>query len=512
VTAARDNREGSPPPIRVALRSSGISVAGVFASAVLQFLLLILVTRGTGSQGAGVFFESLAIFAIAATIAQLGTDTAMVRLLPQHALFRPADARETYKVAIVPVLVAATLASVALWVVAPSLSRVLFGGEDPAEMARYLRMLAPFLPISAATVVTLAATRGLGNVHPYVLVQNVGLPAARLVTVGLAISAGLSSGSMAVAWALPSILGLLAAWIVLQRRLRRVEGAAASARRRVAIASEVWHFAGPRAMATSFGVVTTWVDVVLVGALVGTREAGIYAATSRLAVIGAYGLEAVGTALAPIFSRLIAKGERANVQSLLESATCWVMVALWPLYLVLAFFPTSALAIFGSGFSEGAAALTVLSVAMLVNLGTGNVSVVLLMAGKSWWNLSNAAIAATANVLLNLVLIPRIGIVGAAYAWSASIFLVNGLAVTEVWRTLGIRPFGRNYLVAASGPLVTFGILCWLLRVWAGDEPKAMVTAILLSIPPYAAILWRTRDSLGWNELRALGRDAPDPT
>jgi hypothetical protein len=89
---------------------------------------------------------------------------------------------------------------------------------------------------------------------------------------------------------------------------------------------------------------------------------------------------------------------------------------------------------------------------------------------------------------------------------------VNGLAVAEVWRALRVHPFGRSYIVAASSSLITFGLVCWLSRGSTGDQPKAMVAAILFSIPLYAAVLWRARDSLGWNELRAIGRVAADPT
>ena len=43
--------------------------------------------------------------------------------------------------------------------------------------------------------------------------------------------------------------------------------------------------------------------------------------------------------------------------------------------------------------------------AMLVSMATGPVDTVLLMAGKSGWNLANTAVALTLNVGLNLVLI-----------------------------------------------------------------------------------------------------------
>lgn len=86
---------------------------------------------------------------------------------------------------------------------------------------------------------------------------------------------------------------------------------------------------------------------------------------------------------------------------------------------------------------------------MLVASGIGAVDVVLLMGGKSIWNLANTVASLTLNLVLNLLLIPRLGITGAAIAWSVSI-LVNNLApLTHVWAFLWLHPFGSAVARAA---------------------------------------------------------------
>ena len=118
------------------------------------------------------------------------------------------------------------------------------------------------------------------------------------------------------------------------------------------------------------------------------------------------------------------------------------MAASLPIYITLALFPQYLLHVFGAQFSVGHTALAILSLAMLVNVSTGNVTAVLLMGGKSSWNLMNAFGALTINVILNLTLIPRFGMVGAAIAWGASIAAQNLAAVIQVRALLGLRPFG----------------------------------------------------------------------
>jgi hypothetical protein len=197
----------------------------------------------------------------------------------------------------------------------------------------------------------------------------------------------------------------------------------------------------------------------------------------------------------------LARGDRAQAQTVYQTATWWLIVVSWPLFLSLAVFGPALLGVFGSGFDDGATALAILSMAMLVNLGTGNVTVVLLMGGKSSWNLLNTAVALILNVGLNLVLIPRFGMEGAAIAWAVSIIVDNLMALTEVWLFLGMRPFGPGYLPATSAALGCFGLVGLAARGILGTTDGAFVVFMLVAVPLYAAVLWRLRRRLRLDEL-----------
>jgi O-antigen/teichoic acid export membrane protein len=143
---------------------------------------------------------------------------------------------------------------------------------------------------------------------------------------------------------------------------------------------------------------------------------------------------------------------------------------------------------------------------MLVTTGTGPVDVVLLMGGKSSWNLLNTLVAVTLNIVLNIVLIPRFGIVGAAVAWSASL-LVNNLApLVQVRRFLGLHPFGPAYPRVALAALASFGAIGLLVRLVAGTSLPAFVLSAALSSAVYVGLLWSFRDALRLRVLRAALR------
>jgi O-antigen/teichoic acid export membrane protein len=421
-----------------------------------------------------------------------------------RALGRGSDVGRTLAVALVPVGLIGVAFAGAVYVLAPQLARVFFHGVRVADATAYIHVLAPFLPLGAAATVVLAATRGFGTMRPYVFLQNIVLPALRVVAVGAVVALGLGATAVAWGWCAPLTVALAGGLVVVARRLRRASASSAEPRDARVLASEFWRFVGPRGLAAILGITVTWIPVLLVGALRSTREAGIYAAASRLAIVGAYALQAVGMALAPQISALLARERVDRVELVYQLGTWWLMAFTWPLYLVLAVFAPVVMRMFGAQFVDGAVPLAILSLAMLVNLGTGNVNVVLLMSGRSMWNLINGVGSLVLNLGLNLLLIPPFGITGAAVAWAASIVCVNVAAAIEVHFLVGVRPFGRGYPFVAAGAVLSFGLVAGAVRYSLGPSIPALAAGVAAATCVYAALLWRYRAALRLDGLRTV--------
>ena len=69
------------------------------------------------------------------------------------------------------------------------------------------------------------------------------------------------------------------------------------------------------------------------------------------------------------------------------------MTLAWPLYFTLAVFAPLLLQVFKPQYAAGATSLELLAVAMLVATAIGPVDIVLLMGGRSMWNLFNVVVA-----------------------------------------------------------------------------------------------------------------------
>jgi O-antigen/teichoic acid export membrane protein len=491
-------------------RAGVLSIATLAVQSLAGFALSIVVTRGLRAHGAGIFFEVIAVFTILATVAKLGADTGLVRAVARsRALGAAGDVRRLVGAALLPVLACGLLMAAATWVSAPWLVSLFLHGVDQEDATASIRLLALFAPLQAATIVALSGTRGFNTMVPYVLVENLGKPLSRLVLMVLVLAVGFGAFVALTAWAAPIALGLLVAVVALGRLLRAERTPTAAiepARSTRDLAVEFWRFAAPRGLAGVLQIAAIWLNLLIVGALLSPREAGIYAAVSKLAMLGTLVMEAVRLPFAPQISGLLAQGEHGRARTVYQVGTWWMVAACWPLYLLLTIFGSVVLQIFGSEFSAGHSALLVLSIAMLLNVGTGSVTVLLLMAGKSSWNVLNTLAALAVNVGLGVVLVPRIGIAGAAIGWAAGIVVENLAALVEVWLLVRLHPFGRGWWLAAGQAVLCYGglgLAAWLL--W-GATLTGLAAAAVAGTAVYLGLVWRARATLELNALAAAVR------
>jgi O-antigen/teichoic acid export membrane protein len=505
-------------------RGGALNLVGAVATGLLHFVLLVVVTRGLGAQGTGAFYEAVALFLILSSAATLGSDVGLSRMVPRYrALGRVRDLRRGLAVGLWPVAAAGGLLGLLAWRSAPELADVFsrHGEAETAQLAEFIRAFAPFVPVSALSLATFAATRGFATMRPTVYLDKVARPALQPLLVLPAILAGAGATVVALAYLGPYLPVLAAGLVWLALLLRRAErrGGAGDdapapepARPLSRLVGEFWRFTGPRGLAAVFQTTSLWLNTLLIGALRSTKEAGVYAASSRYLAMAAMAAVAIRQVLAPKLSELLARRSSQRAAAAYQTTTGWMVALNWPIYLALLTFGPVLLRVFGRGFAGGEVVLVVLSATMLVATAVGPVDVVLLMGGRSSWNLINTLVALAANLALNFALTPRYGLAGAAVAFAAGILLNNLLPLAQVWGSMGLHPFGPGTGVAAALSAVSFGLVGLVLRALLGPTLAGLVAYAVVGCGLYAALLWRFRDRLEWEALSGiLRRRGPRP-
>ena len=181
-----------------------------------------------------------------------------------------------------------------------------------------------------------------------------------------------------------------------------------------------------------------WSAPLLVGVWMPASDVALYNVAHRTAFLTTIVLASVNSIAAPKFAELYHAGNLAALGATARNSARMMLLLTVP---VLAFFvaaPSFVMALFGSEFVTGSTLLVILAIGQFVNVSTGSVGLVLIMSGREKVARNNVAVAATLNVVLQVVLIPRYGALGAAIATSVSIAMLNLSAAYLVHRELGI--------------------------------------------------------------------------
>lgn len=433
------------------------------------------------------------------------------------------------------------------------------GVSPGGGFATQLRILAVVLPLAAVSDAVLAATRGYRTMRPTVLIDRLLRPTLQLLGIAAAVLLSATTSWYTLAWSTPWAATIVLAWFTLRpllpapatttagaaaaanfgrswklsvrnehsttkiskpgpQRAQRAGGAAgagaaagaqraggaggaggaAGAGARFAVARRFWGFTWARGVANVVQLALQRLDVVLVAAFLGFVPAALYAVATRFTVVGQLGNAAIGTAAEPRLVETLTRGDTAAAKTLYGYATAWLILAAWPVYLLTASFAPLYLGIFGPAYATGEATAVVLLLcgAMLVASGCGAVDNVLAMTGRTTWNLGNVSAALLVNVGLNLLLLPRLGILGAGIAWAAATLVKNLLPLGQLAAHRGLHPYGKATLLAAGLAVGCFGVPPLLMRLAWGPSAPALLAGAGAGAVCYLAALWLLRRPL----------------
>ncbi len=190
-------------------------------------------------------------------------------------------------------------------------------------------------------------------------------------------------------------------------------------------------------------------DLVMLSAMRGTEEAGLYAVANRLAYILVFGMVAAEMVLAPIISSLYAKGKTSELQNIVVRLTKGVFFITLLFGVFFIFFGRECLGIFGVNFQLAYPAFVILVILRVVDVGLGPAALLMTMSGYERIVAHIFILMALLNIVLNLFLIFFYGFIGAAIASFISL-----IAVKLILLYFGFIRTGINASILQSSLLV----------------------------------------------------------
>jgi len=416
---------------RGALGSLGVKIL----AAAIALALHLLLARLLGTAQYGIYVYALAWVNILVLIAAFGLETSLVRFVAaydarqNHALLRGLLRRATQITCSAGFLIAAAAATIVY----------LTNTKNPAGQPHtfYLALLA--LPLLTLAKVNSAALRGFKCVVLSPLPVTVVRPLVLLVLL-TACSVGFNrrlNAPRAMALNLAAAAATLALAAVLLKHIvsRNVENIPPRYKTRHWLAVSL-----PLFLIAGMHLIFNRTDIIMLGLLRNPELVGVYAVASRVAALGIFGLTSINLIAAPMISQLYSTGKLKELQQMVTLAArgSFAFTLIFGLALVIA--GKYILSLFGPEFVAGYLPMLILLIGQLVNAITGTVSFLMTMTGHQNQAAAIVTFSAAVNIALNILLIPRFGLVGAAIATAAAVVLWNCMMLVYVRRRLLIDP------------------------------------------------------------------------
>ena len=267
---------------------------------------------------------------------------------------------------------------------------------------------------------------------------------------------------------------------------------------------ELLAFGGFALLGNLSGTIMVTIDALMVGAKLSLAAAGIYAIAFNISTALTLPFRALYKTAFPLIAGYWKDGALDQMAAFYARTTrlntvlgCYLGLGL---ALNLDF-------IYGlihrPAYAAGTSAVLLLLAGRLVDGITGVNGIIVLTSPRYRFDLVFNASLAGVIVVLNALLIPRLGLAGAALSNCLALVGINSLRTWFVWRAYGMQPFDRRILVIGALAAAA-GAAAWLLpvppNIWLALLLRGGVLTVL-----YAAGLLLTHAAPEVNDLAAQG-------
>lgn len=361
--------------------------------------------------------------------------------------------------------------------------------EDPL-VRRALRIGLIALPFTNLRELALAMIRSQMVMRYDAFVNGVVGPLTLLVLVGIG---GLISPRIEVLMALWVCSEILTCGVAVYKAKKHFDwGRAVRAALPPKRDDELLWFALPQNLNSTFTYFVTSLDVVMLGLYgVKTELVGFYSIASQILRDLRSPRRSFSAVLSPLVARLHHEDRLSELSYHFATTSRWILTVTIPMALGALLLLPDVLRLLHDTYTHDMGFTLLLAVNPLLAAAIGLAGNVLVMTGYSRINLINSVIAATLNVGLNVLLIPRLGIYGAALATMCGGVIVTILQILEAKHFVGLQTHWaalRKPMVAGAVALSPLAV-GWLLG-WRLDSTllRGIHTALALGV--YALAIW----------------------
>jgi O-antigen/teichoic acid export membrane protein len=229
-------------------------------------------------------------------------------------------------------------------------------------------------------------------------------------------------------------------------------------------------------------------DKILLGRYLEVNDIGIYTASLTIASLLYPIFSCFRIIFLPIMSEYSAVKDFQGINKIYSLSTKWIFFIMFPITLYFIIYSEIILSkIYGNQFISGGICLAILAIGFSMNSLTGMTGEILAAIKETKLNLVCELIGAFSNIGLNIILIPKFGIIGASIGTSISIVLRNAFSLGFVYQKTKIQPYNIDYIKVVLFSTSVMILMSYILKFYF-DSSWLYIAIIPCFIVAY--IIW----------------------
>lgn len=401
-----------------------------------SYLLIFMITKSLGAEAMGTYSIVTTVLLMSSIIGNYGFDTTLIRFISEYVgKGQWLAAKEIYSRAIKLLTPLNIGLAVIIYFCSPWIAEYIFKNEGLSNPIRIVAII--FIPFVLHKI-NVQALRAFKKVVSFAFYQNVSLFLFAAVYLGIALLFFTPDNTTPIwAYAFGAFMTAILSQLSLRKIFRKKNTNGAGPVKSISN-STLWSVSGALMMGTSMVQITNWSDTFILGIMDSAENVGIYNVALRIANLTSLSLLAFTSMSAPKFAEFYSNNDMKSLKKVTSHTTKLIFWTSVPFLVLILLFPASIMGIFGEEFKVGGLTLVFIAIGQFVNAISGSVGSFLKMTGRQAFFRNVMIVTMILSIGLNILLIPKYGINGVAFATMLTTIIKNLSFVVYIKRHFNI--------------------------------------------------------------------------
>jgi len=432
--------------LKLIVKTSLIVFVGLVLSKIFTYGYRIVVARQFGPEVYGLLALALIVLNWLTIISFLGLHEGVLRFFSFYrGKNEISKINYIFRLSLIILTITSILSTIILFAFSNFISINIFHDKNLIIFLKWFSLIIPFSVFSYLFIDILKSFEKVGWAS---FIENIFQNFIKLAVLVVLILVGLNFKTIIYSQVAGMIITFIVAFWICKYKLPQIfRRYRLNQSKKLKIRKELFSYSWPLLFFGILSYLFYGIDSFVIGYFKGSFEVGLYNAAVPIAALLYFASNIFIQMFFPLITKEFARKNFEIIGEMSKQVTKWIFILNLPLLILMIFFPGAILNIlFGQEYMVAKDALRFLSIGAFIFSVLIISNNLLYMLGKSKLILTDIIASTILNVILNILLVPKYGINGAAFATMISYIILSLLFLLQAGYYASIIPFRRKIL------------------------------------------------------------------